>query len=109
MASAPFPRSDAGDGQPCQPDAGQQLARAIDIVVELFLEDGTSLGTYTKRLAMWENHQINRVFEKVTKQKVDKGYAVVWTTRPAGTFHAIASVVDNITGVGLRHTDLDRP
>jgi len=72
--------------------------RRIDIVVELFLEDGTSLGTYTKTLGQWENHQINRVFRKVTNQKVDNGYAVVWTTHPAGAFHAIASVVDNVTG-----------
>jgi len=72
--------------------------RASDIEVELFLADGSSLGSFTTTLEAFEYRQINRVFERVTQQVVDSGYAIVTTSSPWGFFHAQASVVDNLTG-----------
>ncbi len=72
--------------------------RDTDIEVELFRADGSSLGSFTTTLEIWEYLQIDRVFERVTDEVVDGGHAVVTTSSPAGGFHAQASVVDNLTG-----------
>ena len=72
--------------------------RTSEIAVELFREDGSSLGSFTTTLDGWEYQQIDRVFERVTQDAVASGYAIVTTTSPWGFFHAQASVVDNRTG-----------
>ena len=72
--------------------------REIDLEVDLFQGDGTQLGSFTQSLRMWENVQIAKVFERVTTETVEGGYAVVRTTHPAGFFAAHGSVVDNRTG-----------
>jgi len=72
--------------------------REIDVEVDLFQGDGTLLGGFTQTLRMWENVQIAKVFERVTTETVEGGYAVVRTTHPAGFFAAHGSVVDNRTG-----------
>ena len=70
----------------------------IQVEVELFKGDGTSLGTFSTSLRAFEYKQFNKVFEQVTSQKVDGGYALVHTTTAFGRLFAQASVVDNRTG-----------
>jgi hypothetical protein len=72
--------------------------RDIDVEVDLHQGDGTLLGSITQRLRQWENVQIGRVFERVTNDPVEGGYAVLRTTHPSGAFVAHGSVVDNRTG-----------
>jgi len=72
--------------------------REIDVEVELYRGDGTLLGSFTQTLRMWENVQIAKVFERVTSETVEGGYAIVRTTHPVGSFVAHGSVVDNRTG-----------
>ena len=72
--------------------------RDAEYEVELFRADGSSLGSFTTTLGPWEFSQIDRVFEEVTAERVDSGYAVVRAISPWGVFHSQASVVDNRTG-----------
>jgi len=72
--------------------------REIDVEVDLFDGTGTLLGSFTQTLRMWENVQIGKVFERVTDEPVNSGYAVLRTTHPYGEFVAHGSVVDNRTG-----------
>lgn len=74
-------------------------ASAVECRIEadLHAADGTRLGTISPTLAPREYRQINRVFERATSDPVDDGYAVVRTS-DACSFHAFASVVDNLTG-----------
>ncbi len=72
--------------------------RSSDFSIELFRADGGSLGSFTTTLEGWEYQQIDRVFERVTQEAVESGYAIVTTSSPWGFFHAQASVVDNRTG-----------
>jgi hypothetical protein len=69
----------------------------IAVEVELFTADGTALGAFTTSLRRFEYRQLNKVFEEVTDQKVDEGYAVVRTTTSFGRLFALGSVVDNRT------------
>lgn len=70
----------------------------IEIEVVLHRGDGTVLGAFTQTLRQWENLQLNRVFERVTTEPVEFGYAVVRTATPSGRFQVYGSVVDNRTG-----------
>jgi hypothetical protein len=70
----------------------------IEVEVELFAGDGTGLGAFTTSLRRFEYVQFNKVFEEVTDQKVDEGYAVVRTTTSYGRLFALGSVGDNLTG-----------
>ena len=70
----------------------------IEVEIELFLADGTSLGTVSRDLKPFEYSQVNDVFDKVGADDVGDGYAVVRTTTDAGRFIAYASVVDNRSG-----------
>jgi hypothetical protein len=72
--------------------------RDADYEIELFRGDGSSLGSFTTTLGYWEYAQIDRVFERVTDERIDGGYAIVRPISPWGHFHAQASVVDNRTG-----------
>jgi len=70
----------------------------IEVKVDLYTSDGTSLGTVDRSLKPYEYRQLNRVFASVTGASVDDGFAVVRTTTEGGRFFALASVVDNLTG-----------
>ncbi|MEE4273566.1 MAG: hypothetical protein V2I67_17965 [Thermoanaerobaculales bacterium] len=65
---------------------------------ELFLADGTALGTFQTRLEPYEYRQINRVFERATSAPVADGYLVVSGLTEGGSCLAHASVVDSVTG-----------
>jgi len=71
---------------------------AVDVEIDLHRADGTLLGTLPRSLQPYEYRQLNRVFEMVTGDVVDDGYAAVRTTTDGGAFFALASVVDNLTG-----------
>ena len=66
--------------------------------VELFSAGGERLGIVNRTLEPYEFEQLNRVFDRVTDDDVDDGYAVLSTSTPGGAFFAYASVVDNLTG-----------
>jgi len=70
----------------------------IDVEIELYRADGTLLGIVARSLAPYEYRQLNRVFETVTGEDVGDGYVIVRATTEGGTFFALASVVDNLTG-----------
>ena len=69
-----------------------------DVEIDLHLAAGNLLGTVSLRLDPLGYRQLNRVFEQVTAEDVDDGFAVVRTTTAEGAFVAYASVVDNLTG-----------
>lgn len=68
------------------------------VKVELFKEDGTSLGIVNESLAAYEYLQLNRVFEQRTSAVIRDGWAMVWSPDSGARFLAYASVVDNRTG-----------
>ncbi len=71
---------------------------SLALKVDLYLADGSFLGTRSYNLAPYEYRQIDKIFESVTGSDVDDGYAVLYTTTNGGRFFAYASVVDNRTG-----------
>ncbi|MCG6963181.1 MAG: PKD domain-containing protein, partial [Acidobacteria bacterium] len=70
----------------------------ITVVVELYLDDGTLLGTSSWPLEGYEFRQIDRVFTTVTPTTVAGGFLLATTASEGGRFFAYASVVDNRTG-----------
>jgi len=70
----------------------------LKVKVELFTAGGERLGIVNRTLEPYEFEQLNRVFDRVTGDDVDDGYAVLSTSTPGGAFFAYASVVDNLTG-----------
>jgi hypothetical protein len=66
--------------------------------VELYDGQGSLLGTTESTLQPLMFTQLNRVFEAVTANTVDNGYAVVSSSDAGACFLAYASVVDNETG-----------
>jgi hypothetical protein len=70
----------------------------LRVKVELFTAGGERLGIVNRTLEPYEFEQLNRVFDRVTGDDVDDGYAVLSTSTPGGAFFAYASVVDNLTG-----------
>ena len=83
----------------------------VDAEVELFNDDGTSLGSFVRSLQPYEYRQLNRVFATVTGAAVRDGYAVLRTTTDGGRLFALASVVDNLTGdpVGMMAPAISPP
>ena len=81
------------------------------IEVQLFAADSTPMGTVELTLKPLEYRQINNVFERVTDEVVEDGYAVVRLDRDQGAVFALASVVDNLTGdpVGMMATLVRSP
>ena len=75
-------------------------ASPAEIVVEIELHSrfGTRYGTRSFTLQAYEFRQIERVFELVTPNAVDSGFAVVRTLTAGARLFAYASVVDNLTG-----------
>jgi len=70
----------------------------VDIDIDLFSSDGVELGDVEETLQAWEYRQFDGIFEDVTSEVVDDGYAVVEVETPGGRVYALASVVDNMTG-----------
>jgi hypothetical protein len=70
----------------------------VRVKTELYLADGTRLGSFSTLLDPFEYRQITRVFEKATNDAVADGYLVLTTNTEGGRFLAQASVVDAITG-----------
>jgi hypothetical protein len=70
----------------------------IEVVVDLFLADGTALGDLVYELKAFEYRQINDVFATAGATDVADGYAMVSTTDEDGSFITYASVVDNGSG-----------
>ena len=73
----------------------------IQVMAELFMGDGTDLGTMSFWLKPFEQMQVNNIFGQVTPQNVDVGYAKVWTTTQNAWFFTYASVVRNRGGAPL--------
>ena len=68
--------------------------------VRLYSANGVALGEITVFLDPYELQQINRIFQRVTTNQVDDGFALVTAGFTGGgeRFLAYASVVDNRTG-----------
>jgi len=70
----------------------------VSVEVKLYNRFGVQLGTVTVPLKAYEFRQVERIFEQVTTQAVEGGYAVVRPITAASKVFAYASVVDNLTG-----------
>lgn len=70
----------------------------IQVRTELYLADGSELGSISTRLSPYEYRQITRVFERATSDPVNDGYLVVQVLTEGGRVLAQASVVDAVTG-----------
>jgi hypothetical protein len=75
-------------------------ASAAEIVVEIELHSrfGTRYGTRSFTLLPYEFRQVERIYELVTTNAVDSGFAVVRTTTAGARLFTYASIVDNLTG-----------
>ncbi len=80
----------------------------ITVQVALYRADGSYLGTLAYTLAPYEFRQINKIFQKVTSDDVDDGYAVLSTSTPGGAFFAYATVIDNRTSDPVYITPANR-
>ncbi len=67
----------------------------VETEIHLYDGNGTKFGVVARQLGPYEMKQIDRIFEDVTSQTVDAGYAVVKVLTTGGEVHAYASVVDN--------------
>ncbi len=67
----------------------------VEVEIHLYNGDGTLFGVVARQLGPFEMKQIDRIFQNVTGQPVDTGYAVVKMLTADGEVHAYASVVDN--------------
>jgi hypothetical protein len=74
------------------------VGRSITVTVDLFLADGSPLGSITRTLKPFEHRQINDAFHAAGADDVGDGFAVVRTLTDGGRFIAYASVVDNRSG-----------
>jgi hypothetical protein len=66
--------------------------------VELYDGDGTHLGRVTEVLEPYEFIQIDRIFNRVTSDAIDDGYALLSSSSDGALFLAYASVIDNRSG-----------
>jgi hypothetical protein len=73
-------------------------AEPVTVDIELFLADGTPLGTIRRRPKAHSHIQVNDVFRRVGSESVNEGYALVRAQSESGRFIAYASVVDNRSG-----------
>ncbi|MFI5165765.1 MAG: WD40/YVTN/BNR-like repeat-containing protein [Thermoanaerobaculales bacterium] len=70
----------------------------ITVQTDLFMADGTPLGSHVDTLAPYEFRQDTKIFETVTSNYVDDGFAVITSSTPDARFFAYASVIDNVSG-----------
>lgn len=70
----------------------------ISVEVELFLGDGTSLGSRAYSLEPFGYFQENDIFAEVAGGDVENGFAVLRSLSPGALYFAYASVVDNRSG-----------
>jgi len=80
----------------------------ISVQVALYRADGSYLGTKGYYLAPYEFRQINKIYQKVTSEDVDDGYAVLSTATGGGSFFAYAAVIDNRTSDPVYITPANR-
>jgi|GEM_PF-969576 len=75
-------------------------ASTSQIVIDavLYRESGERIGTVQFTLKPMEYWQEANIFNRVTTENIENGYARISTATPGGTFFAYASVVDNRTG-----------
>jgi hypothetical protein len=66
-----------------------------ELVVDLYLDDGSPLGSLRRQIGPWESTQLGHILAEVSPQPVAGAFAVVHTTTEGGLFLAYASVVDN--------------
>jgi hypothetical protein len=67
----------------------------VDVEIHLYHADGTMYGAVSRTLGPYEMKQFDAVYEFVTSEAVDSGFAVVAVLTPGGRVHGYASVVDN--------------
>ncbi len=72
----------------------------INVRIDLYLANGTFLGSVNRQLLAYEYDQITQIFRQVTGADVADGYAILTTSSATGAFLAAGSVVDNRTGDG---------
>jgi uncharacterized repeat protein (TIGR01451 family) len=71
------------------------VPKAVQVTMELFAADGTSLEVRALDLAPWGNRQVNRIFKDY--QPIDVGFVDVWSNTPDALFTCYGSVLDNET------------
>ncbi len=84
------------------------IGSQITVRVTLYRADGSSLGSLDYTLAPFEFRQIDKIFQKVTGDDVDNGYAVLTTTTAGGAFFAYGVVIDNRTSDPIYVTPANR-
>lgn len=67
----------------------------VDVEIHLYHADGTLYGVVARQLRPYEMKQMDRIYESVTGESVDSGFAVVRMLTGGGLAHGYASVVDN--------------
>lgn len=70
----------------------------IRVEVELYSGNGTYLGTSDEWLEPLGFRQLNKVFQRVTDENIDDGYAIVRSTTEDAAFFCYATVIDNRSG-----------
>ena len=68
------------------------------IRINLFRSNGILLGTVEGTIGPYMHRQGNRIFERVTRDDVADGFALITSPTPGTRITAYASVVDNSTG-----------
>lgn len=71
---------------------------SINVSLEVFDADGSSLGVISQNLEGLEYRQIDRVLTGIINSEVADAWIRLSTSTPGGTFLAYASVVDNASG-----------
>lgn len=72
-------------------------ALAIQVQVDYYAADGSSLGADQLDLEPFESTQINNIFSRKALDDVSDAYAIVTTSQDGAAIFAFASVVDNGT------------
>lgn len=73
----------------------------VEVVIRLFGDDGSLLGTITQRLQAYEHRQLTRIHEMIGSPAVQAGWATIEVTTPGAAVHPYAMVIDNRSGDGI--------
>ena len=73
-------------------------SRPSTIDVDLYNASGDFLGRVSVELEPYEHMQVDKIFNRVTSEAIDNGYAVISSTSEGALFMAYGSVTDNRSG-----------
>jgi hypothetical protein len=73
-------------------------ARSIDLTIDFFSGDGGYLGRKKLTVKPFSFKQLTEPIKKLTNDRIDDAFAVVWSNTDGARFFAYASVIDNLSG-----------